>query len=111
MAKSKNVRHRAKIVKPTVHKGQIVTYCISDHDAEIINQRRVTYMKGDAPSGVLVYSGNAVQEGDTFPMVVTHVAGGDAIDAVSGQVILDGTDTYWAVDTHEGTEPGTYAVD
>ena len=94
--------------KPLLCKGDIVTYQISARDAEIINQRRSVYAKGDAPQGLQVHMGNPVIEGNPMPMIITKFNNNSS---VNGQVFLDGTDTYWVVDVKEGEEPGEYGVD
>lgn len=53
----------------------------------------------------MIHSGNTVDEGDVYPLVITRVCGNEPSSAVNGQVLLDGNDTYWAtsVSVGEGT--------
>jgi hypothetical protein len=75
MAKSKSSKTPTRTPPPDpmaglVCKGDIVTYCLTDKDAEIINLRRRVYAHSEAPQGVQVYSGAPVQKGNAFPMII-----------------------------------------
>lgn len=113
MAKSRKSNHQT-IVAPepvraqVVKLGTIVLYRLMEADAQAINQRRLIYTVSEPPQGVQIFSGHQVEEGETYPMIVTRVT---EYDSVNGQVFLDGSDTLWVRDAVEGTDPGTYAVD
>lgn len=83
--------------------GRTVRYMLSAQDAQEINRRRTTgaaihdRMAVDKwPLGAQAHVGNEVKAGDVFPMVIVRVWGDDPVSAVNGQVLLDGTDVYWA---------------
>jgi len=73
---------------PTI--GRIVHYRLDAHDAARITHRRTE-------AGI---PGNAVQPGDTYPLIITRVWGGGS--GVNGQVLLDGPDTLWVTSVTEG---------
>jgi hypothetical protein len=96
---------------PTI--GRIVHYQLSEGDAEAINRRRRDALRhmGEHQmnaTGVMVHVGNTVQPGDTFPMVITKIWGSGPDALVSGQVMLDGSDLYWATSVHVGPEAGSW---
>ena len=80
--------------QPTI--GRIVHYQLSEFDAEEISARRA--VTGDA--------GNHVQSGQVYPALVVRTFGGPNANL---QVLLDGTDTYWATSRTSGDRPGTWA--
>lgn len=96
-------------MKPTI--GRIVHYRVSSHDANAINQRRAD-AKEKLPwyhairPGAQVHVGNKVSEGDIFPLIITRLWGSDESSAFNGQLMLDGTDTYWVTSTHIGVKLG-----
>lgn len=77
---------------PTV--GRILHYTLNDHDAEVINSRRV-----DDPT-----VGNTVHPGEDYPALVVRVWD----PSVNLQVLLDGRDSHWATSRLEGDEPGQW---
>lgn len=92
--------------------GRIVIYKLTDKDADEINRRRTTpmniheaIMRGNWSMGAQAHIGNAVSVGEEFPMVVIRVwpAG-----QVNGQVLLDGSDIFWARTVDVGTIAGTW---
>lgn len=87
-------------MKPTI--GRIVYYTLTEQDANNILAKRAK-VAGDGPA-----VGNHAAAGDVYPAMVVRV-----FDPTSGtsnlQVMLDGTDTYWATSRKEGAEPGTWA--
>ena len=96
--------------------GRTVEYTLNFHDAEAINRRRkdttrnIAKIREDA-LGYVAHVGNDVREGDTYPMVIVRVWGGDSPTeqtAVNGQVLLDGTDTYWATSRNQGGAAGQW---
>jgi hypothetical protein len=108
--------------------GRIVHYRLSFDDASQINRRRTssvsiatrmkTFAKGEGdgpevvygwPEGAQAHIGNAVAEGDTFPMLITKVWGGDVSSAVNGQVYLDGNDVLWATSVCVGDGPRSFS--
>ena len=80
----------------TATPGRIVLYTLSATDVQQINAARGT-SEGSA-------RGNNVNAGDTYPMIVVRVWSGGS--GVNGQVLLDGTDTYWATSRTEGEGEG-----
>lgn len=86
-------------MKPTI--GRIVIYRLRAHDAEAIMIRR-----NRSP---LDLRGNAVAEGDEFPMMIVRVWGDQPDSCVNGKVQLDGSDTHWATSIQVGEGPGTFS--
>lgn len=107
--------------------GRIVHYRLSADDASQINRRRTsgvsiaTRMKTFAqspqdgtfvygwPEGAQAHIGNAVAEGDTFPMLITRVWGDNPSSAVNGQAYLDGNDVLWVTSACVGSGPRTFS--
>lgn len=87
--------------------GRSVLYVLSEHDAELINRRRVSGAERaavEAPgwhAGAQAHVGNQVNAGDVFPLIVTRVWDADA-GTVNGQVLLDGSDTLWVTSVTPG---------
>ena len=89
--------------------GRIVHYTLGEEDAQQINRRRTTsesisvrmhHLPMPAwPTGAQAHIGNEVKAGDIFPMMVTKVW---QQGYVNGQVLLDGTDCFWATSVTEG---------
>ena len=105
------------MLKPTI--GRIVHYELSEADANLINERYAT-TKALArqpreiqvgvklvplATGVQSYMGNFVASGDLFPLIIVRVWQNNA---VNGQVILDGNDSFWACSVGEGDGPGKW---
>jgi hypothetical protein len=97
-----------------------VGYVVSTDDAEKINRRRTTgesiaERMGGAnptwPSGAQAHIGNTVRENHVYPAIVVKVMN-DALEIVNLQVLLDGSDTYWATsvspDQTKSPKPGTW---
>lgn len=96
---------------PTV--GRIVLYSLTEQDAEMINRRRADardhmHAHHINKNGVMLHVGNTVHQGDQFPMVITRTWGSDALSAVNGTVLLDGSDTFWANSRVRGEENGMW---
>lgn len=96
---------------PTI--GRIVIYQLNDDDTVKINRQRRDALRhmGEHQmnaTGVMVHAGNTVAAGNTFPMVITKVWGSGPDALVSGQVMLDGSDLYWATSVHVGPEAGSW---
>ena len=75
--------------------GAIVEYELTADDAKDITARRRTSSGREARmafSHARGLSGSDVKEGDIFPLIVTKV---EESGVYSGQVFLDGDDTYW----------------
>lgn len=93
--------------------GRIVQYTLSADDAVQVNRRRddsrTSGISGQK-TGAVVHVGNAVSEGDTYPLVITRVWSDapDETTAVNGQVLLDGNDTLWATSVLQGEGPRTF---
>lgn len=86
--------------------GRVVLYTLHEQDAEQINRRRTTgrsihdrIADQKWPLGAQAHIGNDVKAGEQFPMIVTKVW---APGYVSGQVLLDGNDCFWATSVMEG---------
>jgi hypothetical protein len=102
---------------PTI--GQIVRYTLSASDVVQIMRRRTTgekislRMQGNHPerwpAGAQAHIGNAVVEGDTFPMLIVKTWGNDETSAVNGQVFLDGCDVFWTQSVKVGDGSGTFS--
>lgn len=98
------------------HIGMIVNYHLTPVDANAINNRRAAAVASvdagilNGTLGAQLHMGTPVKADDTFPMIVTRVWQDDAKTTyfVSGQVFLDGNDTYWAQGEEIGEvqEPG-----
>lgn len=113
--------------KPSI--GRIVHYRLSEDDAKQINRRRTTgasiadrmnnAIPPDEgrntdpiygwPAGAQAHIGNHVDEGDTFPMLITRLWGETPESAVNGQVFLDGTDVFWVTSATVGEGPRTFS--
>jgi hypothetical protein len=99
--------------------GRIVTYTLTEQDAEEISRRRTTgpdiqalMAAGRWPSGSQAHIGTPVAAGDRFPIIVTKISPdqfGLLIHGVSGQVFLDGNDVLWVAQRIEGPDPGQWA--
>ncbi|MEU6279723.1 hypothetical protein [Streptomyces sp. NPDC047028] len=76
--------------EPTPSVGRIVQYQLAEH------------------TGFVGHVGNHSAAGDVYPAVIVRVWGESTITC-NLQVLLDGTDTYWATSRAEGTEAGTWA--
>ncbi|TFD74725.1 hypothetical protein [Cryobacterium fucosi] len=89
---------------PTI--GRIVLYTLTEVDAQRINSKReasATYIKAfhENPTkhGEMQHSGNPVEPGMVFPLIITRVWGITPTSAVNGQVLLDGNDSLWVTST------------
>lgn len=90
---------------PTI--GRIVHYMLSEQDANAINKRRQdadAHMAKhqDRSDGSQIHVGNQVQAGQVYPMIITRVWGNEPTSGVNGQILLDGSDTYWATSVSAG---------
>ncbi|MEU3683785.1 hypothetical protein AB0E99_22995 [Streptomyces sp. NPDC030592] len=91
--------------------GRIVHYRLTKHDADDINRRRNdfhTSRSAEDRTGFVGHVGNSVQGGDVFPAVIVRVWNESTVTC-NLQVLLDGTDTYWATSREEGTGVGRWA--
>lgn len=78
---------------------RIAHYRLNVADVEGITRRR------DA----MVSKGSPVKVGDTLPLLITAVHDQEHDEAhVSGQVVLDGEDTWWVRDVARGVKAGTF---
>ena len=75
-------------MKPSI--GRIVHYTLSDFDAQRVNE--VHRRRGVSPEEP---TGNSVQAGDVYPLIITRVWGDTEQSAVNGQVLLDGNAALW----------------
>lgn len=83
--------------KPSV--GRIVHYRISAGDVSVIaDRRRATFLK----------TSNVVNADDVYPAVVVRVFD-PSVSTANLQVLLDGTDSYWATSRTEGDGPGHWS--
>lgn len=92
-------------MKPSL--GRIVIYRITAQEAEEINRRRIERVGGGWPTGAQAHVGNRAIEGNEYPMIVTSVFGAD-LTWINGQVLLDGSDSLWALSKVEGNNPGEW---
>lgn len=97
--------------QPTPSVGRIVHYRLTEHDANDINRRRKDFhTSGSAQdrTGFVGHVGNQAAEGDLFPAVIVRVWDESTVTC-NLQVLLDGTDNYWATSRAEGTETGRWS--
>jgi len=87
---------------PTVCRS--VRYALSDEDIRNINIQRAARNGG----GTLIYQGNPVAVGETYPMTIVRAWGNEPTSAVNGQVFLDGNDTLWVKSVTHGEGPGHF---
>jgi len=99
-------------MKPTI--GKIVIYKLTETDAEQINRRRTNGLSilerikvNMWPLGAQAHIGNAVKEGEEFPLVVTKISW-SSYQMVNGQALLDSNDVLWIVNCEEGDTNGTW---
>lgn len=91
--------------------GRIVHYKISEHEAAEINRRRRDFHENrsaDEHTGFVGHVGNHATEGDVYPATIIRVWNEDP-GTCNLQVLLDGTDTYWATSRAKGDEPGQWS--
>lgn len=86
--------------------GRTVHYHMSETDAAAVNKRRADFAAANPQtSGLVAHVGNTVLAGSKYPAVVVAAFG----LAVNLQVLLDGSDSYWATSRVEGEQPGQWA--
>lgn len=94
--------------------GSTVLYVLNETDAEAINRRRtdgasiaVRIQENKWPLGAQAHIGNTVRVGQVLPATVVQVFGidGDDNPPINLQVILDGSDSYWATSRHRSESP------
>lgn len=93
-------------MNPTI--GSIVHYQLSDEDARQINRRRLDFANArsaTAGTGFIGHVGNQAEAGQVCPAMVVRTFGGSSANL---QVMLDGSDTYWATSRGEGDLPGQW---
>ncbi|MEV8042470.1 hypothetical protein AB0P02_01315 [Streptomyces griseoluteus] len=91
--------------------GDVVHYRLTAADADAVNKRRTDFHTSGSASertGFVGHFGNRVEEGDTFPAVVVRVWNESTVTC-NLQVLLDGTDVYWATSRAEGDEAGRWS--
>ncbi|MFF3310472.1 hypothetical protein [Streptomyces sp. NPDC002952] len=91
--------------------GDVVLYQLTEHDAADINRQRTDFHQSgsaDQKTGFVGHNGNHATEGDVCPAVVVRVFN-ESTTTCNLQVLLDGTDTYWATSRVEGGDPGQWA--
>jgi hypothetical protein len=98
--------------------GAHVTYTLTSHDAQAINQRRLDanafrrslahpIEQGDrGRTGHVLHEGNSASEGQVFPAFIVAVFGSGT--TANLHVLLDGNDTYWATSRQQGDDPGQW---
>lgn len=90
--------------------GRVLAYKLTAHDAETINKRRSDLMfSGFAHenTGAQCHTGNGVNPGEVYPMIVTRVWVPGNGGAVNGQVLLDGNDALWVTSRTEQLDEET----
>ena len=92
---------------PTV--GRIVRYTLSEDDAKRINKRRDdavatahAHKLNPEATGKQVHIGNVARTGDVHPMIIVRCWGTTPQSPVTGQVMLDGNDTFWVTSVTVG---------
>ena len=89
--------------------GRLVHYTLTADDAKQINKRRQdaglnrAKLQEDA-LGYVAHSGNGVNEGEIYPLLITRVWAND-LAGVNGQVFLDGNDSLWVTSVTQGDGP------
>ena len=73
--------------------GDVVIYKLSRQDEEAW------------PAGAQAHIGNAVDQDEQVPLVVTNVWDNDLIN---GQALLDGSDSFWVTSAANGDGPGEW---
>lgn len=81
-------------------------YTLSSENAHNINKRRIQARdRVDIKGGEIpAWHGNAVQEGDVYPMLITRLwtESPKEDSPVQGQVFLDGNDSLWVTSVLQG---------
>ena len=88
-------------------KGTIVHYILTQEDRDRINRRRIPSVGHDEnwPIGAQAHVGNSVSFGEEVVMIITEIWKGEFIDtSVNGQVLLDGSDSYWVTSAEYSEE-------
>lgn len=89
--------------------GEDVLYCMDTLNAQRLNRIRVTWIgeaaPADWPKGAQTHIGRAVVAGQKYAAKVVALRP----PAVALQVFLDGADTLWVPESHEGEGEGCYA--
>lgn len=93
-------------MQPSV--GRIVKYRLTEFDANDINRRRKDFHQSRSADQFVGHVGNDATEGDVYPAVIVRVWSESTVTC-NLQVLLDGTDTYWATSRAEGESAGTWA--
>ena len=91
--------------------GDVVLYRLTEGDVAHINPWRKDFHdsgSADRRTGFIGHFGNWVQEGDIFPAVVVRVHAESTVTC-NLQVLLDGSDVYWATSRAEGEAPGRWS--
>lgn len=93
---------------PTI--GRIVQYTLSYDDAARINKRRedfaaYVHTEGYQDTGYIAHWGERAEGGQVLPLLITRCHGGSS---VNGQVMLDGSDTFWVQSVSEGPDQGQW---
>jgi hypothetical protein len=81
-------------------RGLWVDYALASYDVEAIAARR------GMSEGIL--NGNAANEGDVYPLLITRPWGDTPTSVCNGQVFLDGNDILWVTSRRqdENAAPG-----
>lgn len=90
--------------------GRVVHYRLTEHDAKDINRRRTDFHESrsaDERTGFVGHVGNHAAEGDVYPATIVRVWN-ETTATCNLQVLLDGTDTYWATSRAEGPDAGNW---
>jgi len=104
--------------------GRIVHYRVTTEEAEATRRRRQDFLafnrkhnwlpegqrriSGEpGATGHQAHYGSHVEEGDTFPAIMTYV--GEDGAWVNLQVFLDGNDSLYVIDPEFGDEPGQWS--
>jgi hypothetical protein len=105
----------------TITKGRIVSYKLTQMDADQINRRRIDKEEiqkqmflGYWTEGVQAHVGEVAMAGEELPMIITKVVEqssdmGPLSPAISGQVFLNGNDTLFVTGRYEGEGNGNWS--
>lgn len=93
--------------------GRVVLYELTRADAAEINKRRADFgaYRRDIDyrdTGHVAHAGNPVSGGESYPAVIVRVWADGESAPVNLQVLLDGSDTFWATSRGQGDAPGQW---
>ena len=92
--------------------SRIVLYTLTESDADVIASRRAAWAtllleRPELAGGAGIHWGGKAIAGHAYPMIISADGG----RVLNGQVFLDGNDTLYVRDVHEGRGPGAWHED